>query len=310
MKRLVPLLLFILALAGTAPAALTPFTERGKADFDTLIDVLNPLGVWTNPAVTGPKPTYRLCDPTVAPFTHGRWEYTDFGWTWIGADPGSWGIEHYGWWTLDDDGKWSWHPAGTWHTATVDFRQTNDKIGWRASRLDEAHTFVEKESDRYAKPEEWIWAPKAKFLSPLAVADLLIGSSSPAAAEQSKTLLLDSQAATHVYSAWRDIDRIGPDPAKLLPVARVVAEDNRAPNQPDVVAYTLLSLPSYWAPLPKTFQSNQVYLFRPEFYQDLDGIRRRIAKWYAPAPTEAEKAQIGQIKKSLQEQTDGVEKAK
>ncbi|HEY8966844.1 MAG TPA: hypothetical protein VIM58_10395, partial [Candidatus Methylacidiphilales bacterium] len=156
----------------------------------------------------------------------------------------------------------------------------------------------------YAKPEEWIWAPAAKFLAPLSPGDLVIGSASADAAAKSKDLLLDSQAATHVYSAWRDIDRTGPDPAKLLPPERVVAEENRAPNQPNVVGFTLLSLPKPWAPLPPTAQSNQVYLYRPEFYQDNDGIRRRIEKWYVPAASEAQKAQLGQIKQSLQDDAE------
>ncbi len=302
------LILLLATLPGFAFAAITPYTERGKADFDVLIDVLNPLGTWSDVALKGSKPTFRLCDPKQIPFTHGHWEYTDFGWVWIGAEAGSWGPEHYGWWTLGDENRddnvWTWHPDGSWHTAPVDFRQTNDSIGWRASRLDEANEFVEKESDRYAKPEEWIWVPKAKFLAPLTAQDLIVGSASAAAKEQSKNLLLDSQAATHIYSAWRDIERLGPDPAKLLPVARVVPDEKRAPNQPNVVAYTLLCLPSYWAKLPPAAQPNQVYLYRPDFYQDLDGLRRRIAKWYAPAPTAVEKAQISQIKQSLQTEAE------
>ncbi|SDU30462.1 hypothetical protein SAMN05444156_3182 [Verrucomicrobium sp. GAS474] len=320
MKRATLLLPFLLLAGSVLPltpgrAAISAYADRGKADFDVVLDILNPLGTWTNAAIKDGKPFFRPYDAAV-PFTQGRWEYSDFGWLWIGTTPGSWGTEHYGWWTLDapttntsEGAKWSWHPDGTWHPVPVDFRQTKDSIGWRASRLDEAGEFVEKESDRYAKPEEWIWVPVAKFLSPLTAKDLIIGASSPAAAEQSKNLLLDSQAATHIYSAWREIERTGPDPAKILPPARVVAEENRAPNQPNVTPYILMNLPSAWAPLPPTAQPTQIYLYRPAFYQDIDGVRRRIAKWYAPAPTDAEKAQISQIKQSLQEQAEAADRA-
>jgi len=43
-----------------------------------------------------------------------------------------------------------------------------------------------------------------------------------------------------------------------------------------------MSLPTFWTPPPPDAGRNEVYLYRPDFYQDQDGIERRIALWLNP----------------------------
>jgi len=43
-----------------------------------------------------------------------------------------------------------------------------------------------------------------------------------------------------------------------------------------------MSLPTYWTAPPSDARPNQIYLYRPEFYQDQDGIERRITLWFNP----------------------------
>jgi len=269
-------------------SAIAPFTERGTTDFDTFLDLLDPWGSWTEAAPNGW--TYRPAAAADAvPFTHGRWAYTDFGWTWIGAFPGSWATDHYGSWVLGDGG-WAWRPDPNWHPATVEFRKTKDDIGWRPSRLNAIHELTEKEDVRYAKPEEWIWVPRAKFGQPITLADVVTG---PAA----KSLLEDSEPLSHVFTSWREIERPGPAPEDFLPKDRIVPEEARKENQPPVRADVILTLPTFWTPLPAKPEPDAFYLYRPMVYQDADGIQRRVRKWYHPAATAEEQQQLDAVLK-------------
>ncbi len=267
-------------------AAIAPFTERGQADFDVFLDVLNPGGAWTE---TEPgKYAYHPYDAQDAvPFTRGRWAYTDFGWTWIGDAPGSFATDHYGVWVLDDKGAWAWKPAPLWHPAPVDFRQTKDRIGWRPSKMDVLHQLTEKDDERFARPEEWIWVAKEKFAQPLTPADVVTGAAG-------KDILADSAAVSHVFKAWREIDRPGPDPAGILPPARIVDDSQRKENQPSVLSETLLVLDPWWQehPAPKALE---IYLYRPDLYQDADGIQRRIHKWYHPGSAAEQQDQVNKV---------------
>ena len=268
-------------------AAIAPFTERTQVNFDTFLDLLNPWGAWTS--VDATHLGYSPYDVKEAvPFTHGRWEYSDYGWTWIGLFPGSWATEHYGVWKRDEQGVWSWRPDPNWHAAPVDFRQTKDLIGWRPSLLTVDHQFVENESLRFARPEEWIWVPRAKFGKPMGPEDVVMGAAG-------KELLLDSEPITHTYSAWREITRPGPAPENFLSAARVVPEEVRKENQPNVKSAPLRTLPTFWTPLPKDAKPEEVYLYRPECFQDPDGIQRRIRKWYAPSTAAEQQEQVNKL---------------
>jgi hypothetical protein len=43
-----------------------------------------------------------------------------------------------------------------------------------------------------------------------------------------------------------------------------------------------MSLPTYWAKPPPDAKPEEIYLYRPDFYQDNDGIARRITLWFNP----------------------------
>lgn len=101
--------LFCLALSGLVTisrggmTSATPYTDRGKADFDTVLQILNPYGGWSK---IGEKWAFTPRDHQ-APYTDGRWIYTEYGWYWKGNLPHSWVTEHYGYWKRDADKVWS-----------------------------------------------------------------------------------------------------------------------------------------------------------------------------------------------------------
>ena len=101
------------------------------AEFRT---ALSPYGRWVNHSQWGevwiPDPVL----PDWRPYTRGRWIYTDdWGWYWEAADEeAAWGwvAYHYGRWALDPDLGWIWIPGQEWAPAWVDWRQSDDYVGW------------------------------------------------------------------------------------------------------------------------------------------------------------------------------------
>ncbi len=79
---------------------------------------------------------YGLCwRPTVVeagwrPYTHGRWVWTDYGWTWVSDYSWGWAPFHYGRWLYDDYYGWIWIPDDVWGPAWVDWRTSDSYIGW------------------------------------------------------------------------------------------------------------------------------------------------------------------------------------
>ena len=113
-----------LGLAGTAAAQET-------IDIDTFYDELDPYGEW----VWHPRHGYvwlpEDVSPRWRPYTVGRWTYTDeYGWYWDSNEPFAWAVYHYGRWGYDEDYGWFWVPGDTWAPAWVQWRYSDDYVGW------------------------------------------------------------------------------------------------------------------------------------------------------------------------------------
>lgn len=64
------------------------------------------------------------------PYTHGRWVWTEYGWTWISHHPWGWIPFHYGRWGWDNRLGWFWVPDVIWAPAWVIWRFGDLYIGW------------------------------------------------------------------------------------------------------------------------------------------------------------------------------------
>lgn len=75
----------------------------------------------------------RVWRPYVAadwrPYTHGRWVYTNVGWTWVSYEPWGYAPHHYGEWALTTFG-WTWVPGYTYRPANVVWVTQGDYLGW------------------------------------------------------------------------------------------------------------------------------------------------------------------------------------
>jgi hypothetical protein len=66
------------------------------------------------------------------PYTNGHWEDDpETGTTWVSNDPWGGDPTHYGRWGYDSSyGGWLWVPGYTWGPGWVEWRSTDDYVGW------------------------------------------------------------------------------------------------------------------------------------------------------------------------------------
>jgi hypothetical protein len=345
--RSVWLLLCVALLGLFAGGTLTrggvaPYTDPGKIDFDTAMELLNPYGTW---AKVGDKWAYTPLDHS-APYTNGRWLYTEYGWFWKGNASYSWLTEHYGYWKRGADKVWAWYPGPYWLPQTVEIRSSGDGVGWRSAEVDHDGNFVEQPADRFTKTDEWTFVTRAQFAGPITPAVIAKGS-------VSEQLLEESIVSIHSYMTYREIDRPGPHPADFInlgdgrmfapmtdaeralamrrpsPPKKVAADTNAAPAapKPDAAAlaasltasvalpdapqesagddtaddtrqvkyWVTMSLPTLWTPAPVDGGRDQLFIYRPDFYQDEDGIERRVTLWLNPGLRSSEAIHLADV---------------
>jgi hypothetical protein len=63
-----------------------------------------------------------------APYSHGHWAWTAFGWTWIPTERWGWATSHYGRWGYSNG--WFWIPGRSWGPGWVNWSVGGDHVGW------------------------------------------------------------------------------------------------------------------------------------------------------------------------------------
>ena len=106
------------------------YDNQGPVDVSLFYGELAPYGRWIERGRYG-----WVWEPTRVPvgwrpYSAGRWVETDYGWTWISAEPWGWATYHYGRWLLDPDYGWLWVPGTEWGPAWVSFQEGDGYIGW------------------------------------------------------------------------------------------------------------------------------------------------------------------------------------
>lgn len=75
--------------------------------------------------------------------------------------------------------------------------------------------------------------------------------------------------------------------------------DDSAPDDRRQVRYwTTMCLPNAWATPPFDGKPTEIYVFRPDFYQDQEGIERRIGLWLDPSSRATMKLHLADVLKS------------
>ena len=101
---------------------------KARHDFG---EALEPYGNWMRTREYGDVWKPRISNPTVwAPYTVGRWHYTELGWHFTSSEPWGWACYHYGRWVRYKTVGWCWVPGREWAPAWVSWRTSPRHIGW------------------------------------------------------------------------------------------------------------------------------------------------------------------------------------
>jgi hypothetical protein len=64
------------------------------------------------------------------PYGEGRWEWTDWGWTWVSDYNWGWAPYHYGRWWYSQAYGWVWSPGRRWGPGWVNWCSNREFTGW------------------------------------------------------------------------------------------------------------------------------------------------------------------------------------
>ncbi len=107
-----------------------PAPVYGQISINFIYDYLGRFGVWVSYHPYGYVWIPRGVGRHWRPYTHGRWVWTEYGWTWISYHPWGWIPFHYGRWGYDPRLGWFWVPDVVWAPAWVVWRYSDLYIGW------------------------------------------------------------------------------------------------------------------------------------------------------------------------------------
>lgn len=130
MKTILVKSLIMISLLMTISFAKYNYKNHNRVNFNHFYYSLNPYGEWIeiDYDVVVWKP-YKV-SRSWRPYTLGSWHWTSDGWYWDSYEPFGWATYHYGRWHFDNYYGWIWFPDYDWAPAWVEWRYSNDYIGW------------------------------------------------------------------------------------------------------------------------------------------------------------------------------------
>jgi len=103
--------------------------DRGR-DISYFYDYMSDYGHWVWNSPHGYVWIPRDVPYRWRPYSHGRWVWTNHGWTWISSFEWGWVPFHYGRWGWERDLGWYWVPDTVWGPAWVAWRSSDLYFGW------------------------------------------------------------------------------------------------------------------------------------------------------------------------------------
>ncbi len=123
------LVICTLALGAVVPGTTTQ-VYAAQEDAALFQDALSGLGQWLNYDQHGPVWRPRQVDRNWRPYTNGRWVPTQEGYVFETDEPWGWATYHYGNWQPTKEHGWVWVPGRTWYPHTVNWRTSDENVGW------------------------------------------------------------------------------------------------------------------------------------------------------------------------------------
>jgi hypothetical protein len=153
------------------------------------------------------------------PYTVGHWVYTDeWGWFWVSDDDEEdwgWIPYHYGRWMFERGIGWFWLPGEDWAPAWVDWRYSDDAVGWAPLPPEDVIYEFDEE------PGYWVFVSPRYMLAP-----------------RWRTYMIPIERRAVVFRATRLVNRTVP-----LQGRRVAVNPGIAPAH--IAAVTRTSVPTF-----------------------------------------------------------------
>ncbi|MDB5231974.1 MAG: hypothetical protein JWN76_2779, partial [Chitinophagaceae bacterium] len=111
LKLTLKVLVILLVTTFAVPSSNEVKAQDVNVNFDAFYNDLSPYGRWVDHERFGQVWVYN--EPGFSPYyTNGRWDYSDYGWTWVSDYAWGWAPFHYGRWENDPAyGGWLWIPG-------------------------------------------------------------------------------------------------------------------------------------------------------------------------------------------------------
>ena len=117
-----------LGLTLTPPGASPAYA--GQEDAALFQEALSAYGQWLNHGQHGLVWRPRQVSRNWQPYANGRWVPTQDGYVFETDEPWGWATYHYGNWLTTNDHGWVWVPGRTWYPHTVNWRTSDENVGW------------------------------------------------------------------------------------------------------------------------------------------------------------------------------------
>lgn len=126
MKRIIIIAVLVVGIFSMAEAK----PDKHRIAYGIFYTHLAPHGVWMefSDGLIVWRPT--IIRKAWAPYSIGRWIWTEYGWYWDSYEPFGYITYHYGRWFYDDFYGWIWIPDYDWAPAWVEWRYDDYYVGW------------------------------------------------------------------------------------------------------------------------------------------------------------------------------------
>jgi hypothetical protein len=158
------------AISSASTSDAPPVSPRvhGEISIALIYDYLADYGYWVDYHPYGYVWIPRGVGRPWHPYTHGRWAWTEYGWTWLSSYRWGWIAFHYGRWGWDNRLGWFWVPDVAWSPAWVVWRYGDLYVGW--APLPPGAEFVAgyglRWNSRSLPHHYWIFVEGRRFCSP------------------------------------------------------------------------------------------------------------------------------------------------
>lgn len=116
------------AVAEPTAIGVSPAQPQARIEIEVFFQELAPYGEWLGHPQYGQ--VFVPADPDYRPYRNGHWAQSGDDLVWVSYDAIGWAVCHYGSWTVLEDGRWAWIPDSQWSPAWVDWRETDQYVGW------------------------------------------------------------------------------------------------------------------------------------------------------------------------------------